>query len=324
MSVTIVSTLYHSRDYIRPFYERCRKAVEAAGLEYDFVFVNDGSPDDSVEVAATLAEEDAKVAVVDLSRNFGHHKAMMAGLQHARGEHVFLIDVDLEEPPESFTELWRVYREHQADVAFGVQPVRRGPTLHDAAGRFYYWLFNQLSDIPMENNQLTARVMSRRYVEALLEHREEVFSIEAIWAATGFVQIPVPIEKSEHKGTSTYTFAKKMALFINAITAYSSKPLAMIAWFGIGMTLAAFLYVAVVLYQYLVLGWRVDGYTSLIISIWLVGGIIIFNLGIVSTYLAIIFREVKRRPYVLVRRVIRGKGAAAESIEHEHRNQTTS
>lgn len=319
MSISIVSTLYHSREYIRPFYERCRKVVEAAGLDYEFIFVNDGSPDDSVEVAAGLTLEDERVAVVDLSRNFGHHKAMMAGLQHATGEQVFLIDVDLEEPPECFEQLWATYRQHEADVAFGVQPVRRGPAMHDVAGRLYYWIFNQLSEIPMENNQLTARVMSRRYVDALLQHREEVFSIEAIWSATGFVQIPVAIEKNEHKGASTYTFSKKMALVINAITAYSSRPLSLVAWFGIIMTLGSFLYIGLVLFQYLFLGWRVSGYTSLIISIWLVGGLVLFNLGIVSTYLAVIFREVKRRPYVLVRQVIRSKPAAdAQSHEHRH------
>ncbi len=322
MKIAIVSTLYRSRDYIRPFYNRCRKAVEALGLEPAFVFVNDGSPDDSVEVAALLAQEDPAVSVVDLSRNFGHHKAMMAGLRYAEAEHVFLIDVDLEEPPECVARLWEIYRHHRADVAFGVQPVRKGPPLHDLAGRFYYWLYNRLSDVPMANNQLTARVMSRRYVEALLTHTEEVFSIEAVWAATGFVQIPVPIEKTEHKGASSYTFAKKVALVINAVTAYSSRPLMMIAWLGLGMTGACFLAIAVVLYQYFVLGWRVDGYTSLFISIWLVGGILLFNLGIVSTYLSVIFREVKRRPYVVVRQVIRSDNPSHHP--HEPGNQSRS
>jgi len=315
--ITIVTTMYYSEGFIRPFYERCRAAVWAEGLEVRFVFVNDGSPDNALEVATRLAEEDRAVCVVDLSRNFGHHKAMMVGLAHAKTGHVFLIDIDLEEPPELFGVLWKAYRQPGVDVAFGVQAVRKGPLLHDLAGRFYYGLYNWLSEVPMEQNQLTARVMSQRYVAALLEHREAVFSIETLWAAAGFEQVPVVVEKAPHKGSSTYTFAKKLALVLNAVTGYSSRPLLMIAWLGLVMTLCSLVGVAVVLYQYFVLGWRVDGYTSLIVSIWLVGGLVLFNLGIVSTYLSVIFREIKRRPYVVVRRVIGGDDAFSGKQSNE-------
>ena len=197
--ISVVATLYRSEPYIREFYRRCLDQLEKIAEEYEFVFVDDGSPDASLQTVLEIIEEDPAARAVELSRNFGHHKAMMTGLRHARGEFVFLIDVDLEEPPECLEVLWRELPAKDADVAFGVQSQRQGPLSGRILGELYYRIYNRLSSSPMPRNQLTARLMRRDYVEALLGYREHRFAIEAIWQLVGYRQVPVTIKKTGHK-----------------------------------------------------------------------------------------------------------------------------
>jgi len=301
--ISIVATLYRSEDYIREFHRRCLASLRNIGqTDYEFVFVDDGSPDASLKVVLDLMREDPHVRAVELSRNFGHHKAMMTGLEHARGDLVFLIDVDLEEPPESLETLWEAFVRTEADVAFGVQEQRHGPLHGRLLGELYYTIYNQMSSSPMERNQLTARLMRRDYVVALLEYREHRFAIEALWQLTGFRQTPVTINKDGHKNSSSYTLQKRIKLFIDSITSTSSMPLVFISYAGLILSVPSGLYILWVLFQRFFLGVSVDGWTSLIVSIWFVGGFIIFNLGVISTYLSVIFTEVKQRPYTTVRR----------------------
>jgi putative glycosyltransferase len=301
--ISVVATLFRSESYIREFYQRCLKELHKLGHEYEFVFVDDGSPDDSLGVVLELMQEDSAVRAIELSRNFGHHKAMMTGLQHARGEFVFLIDVDLEEPPECLELLWQQLLSSRADVSFGVQSKRQGPLSGRILGELYYTIYNWISRSPMPRNQLTARLMRREYVQALLEYREHRFAIEAIWHLAGFHQVPVAINKAAHKGSSSYTLSHKLRLFLDSITSTSALPLVFISYAGLALTIPCGIYILWVLFQSFFLGVSVDGWTSLIVSIWFMGGFIIFNLGVVSTYLSVIFTEVKQRPYTIVRKV---------------------
>jgi len=301
--ISVVATLFHSESYIREFYRRCLDQLRRLGQEYEFVFVDDGSPDNSLGVVLELMMEDAAVRAVELSRHFGHHKAMMTGLQHARGEFVFLIDVDLEEPPECLESLWQQLASSEADVSFGVQSKRQGPLSGRILGELYYTIYNWLSFSPMPRNQLTARLMRRNYVEALLEYREHRFAIETLWHLAGYRQVPVAINKHGYKGSSSYTLSHKLRLFLDSITSTSALPLVFISYAGLALTIPCGTYILWVLFQFVFLGVSVDGWTSLIVSIWFMGGFIIFNLGVVSTYLSVIFTEVKRRPYTIVRKI---------------------
>ncbi|MBC7810367.1 MAG: glycosyltransferase family 2 protein [Burkholderiales bacterium] len=304
MKLSIVSTLYYSAAYIDDFYKRIRAVVDPITRDYEFVFVNDGSLDNSLDVALQLRIRDNRVRVVDLSRNFGHHKAMMTGLEHAQGDLIFLIDVDLEEPPEALTICYGTLIETpDADVVYGVQGERLGSFSDRVLGGLFYQLFNLLSSDPVPRDPLTLRLMTRRYVDQLLRHREHRFSIEALWAITGFKQIPLEINKTEREGASTYTWGKKLSYVLNAITAFSNKPLIFISVLGILMTIPAGVYILIILYQYFVLGYRVDGWSSMIVSLWFLGGLIILILGIIALYLSVIFVEIKNRPYTIVRHV---------------------
>ena len=303
VELSVVTTMYYSAPYLHEFCARVRKAVEPVTTNYEIVLINDGSPDNSLEVAVALFEADAHIRVVDLSRNFGHHKAMMTGVAHAQGDLVFLIDCDLEEPPEAFALLYETMQQTKADVVYGVQTQRKEPLLTRITGRLYYTVFNTLANYQMPENILTARLMTARYVRQLVRFREHLFSIEGLWQSAGFKQVPVIINKDRHKGTSTYTFRKKVAYVVNSITAFSNKPLIYIAYLGMGMTAISGLYILSLLYQYFVLNYRVDGYTSLMVSMWFLAGLIILILGVISVYLSVIFVEVKQRPYSIVREI---------------------
>ena len=308
MRLSIVTTMYYSATYLDEFMRRTRAAASAITDDLEFVLVNDGSPDNSLEVAIELHKQHDDVRVVDLSRNFGHHRAMMVGLAHVTGDVVFLIDCDLEEPPEALAQLWEAYQPPNVDVAYGVQVTRNNePIINKITANLYYKLFNLLSEQPIPRNVLTLRLMSSRYVRQLIRYQERVFSIEGLWQLTGFEQVPVYVDKAPHSGESTYTLRKKLAMAASAITAFSNKPLIYISLIGVAITVLAGIGASYLVLIWLLAGADIEGWASLIISIWFVGGLTIFMLGVIAIYLAVIFNEVKARPYYIVRDIYDAK-----------------
>ncbi|ANJ74442.1 glycosyltransferase family 2 protein [Ralstonia insidiosa] len=305
MKLSIVTTLYRSHAYLSQFYERARATAGTFALEdYEIVMVNDGSPDQSLELAVELAGQDEHVVVVDLSRNFGHHKAMMTGLAHASGDLVFLIDCDLEESPEWLTEFADTMEEKQCDVVYGVQQQRKGGWFERVSGQCFWSLFNTLSDISLPANIVTARLMTRRYVEALLQHQEREVFMAGLWHITGYDQVAQMVRKLSN-AESTYTFRRKVSLFVNSITSFSNTPLIGIFYLGLGISLLAVLYVFWLLVHWLFFNRPPTGWTSVMASIWLIGGMLMSCVGVIGIYLSKIFSETKRRPYTIVRQVYR-------------------
>jgi putative glycosyltransferase len=312
MILSVVTTLYSSAPYIEAFYRRILAQIQAMPVDYEIVFVDDGSPDNALDVALEVVRRDPKVSVVELSKNFGHHKAMMTGLSQARGDLVFLIDVDLEEPPEILGEFYRELTEKSVDIVFGVQQERHGTWFQRVSGEAFYHLYNLLSSNVIPRNQLRARLMTRRYVDALLRHREQLFMIEILCNLTGFKQIAFPMNKTGYKGITTYTLARRIRLFINGITMSSNRPLIFIGYIGAIIVCLAAVYSLFVLIQYLLGIATPDGWTSLIISTWFLGGLTIFSLGIIATYLSVMFEEVKARPYSIIAKVHRASEVPKE------------
>jgi putative glycosyltransferase len=303
MKLSVVTTLYQSAAYVNEFCERASAtAKRLVGDDYEIVFVNDGSPDNSLDLAAKLTELDPHIVVVDLSRNFGHHKAMMTGLEHATGERVFLIDSDLEEEPEWLDAFSQHMEREICDVVYGVQQRRRGGWLERWSGYLYYRLLNVLMGQALPLNPVTARLMTRRYVNALQRHQEREVDIGGLWHITGFDQRPHPIRKHRTSDT-TYTFRKKMSLFVNSVTSFSNAPLVGIFYIGVSISLFALVYIAYLVTAWLFFTKPMSGWTSLIASIWLLGGMIISFIGVVGIYLSKIFSEVKQRPYTIVRQI---------------------
>jgi len=294
--------MYYSAPHLKEFYERISKAAQKITADYEIIFVNDGSPDDSLDIAVALHEKDSRVTVVDLSRNFGHHRAMMTGLSYAHGEKVFLIDCDLEEEPELLGTLHDKFKAEDCDVVYGVQEARRGGTFERISGDLFYNIINIISEIDLPKNIFTARLMSARYVKSLVKHKEREIYIDGLWHLTGYTQIPVYVNKHS-KSTSTYSLRKKLALCVNAITSFSDTPLIFIFYTGVFISSISALYILYLFIRKVFSGVDISGWTSLIVSVWFLGGLTIFFIGIIGIYLSKIFIETKQRPYAIIRAV---------------------
>jgi putative glycosyltransferase len=305
-ALSIVATLYRSAPTIAAFYERTMAVAQEMFASVELVFVNDGSPDDSLNLALAIQAADPRVVVVDLSRNFGHHKAMMTGLAHARGDLVFLLDSDLEEPPELLRQFHQRLVQGDCDVAYGVQRARRGGALERISGSVFFWVIGALGDRPMPRNLVTARLMTRDYVRALVRHRDREFVIADLWEMTGFRQQPIVVEKLA-LSASDYSLKKRIEMAVKHVTTTSTKLLYWILYAGVlvfGLSVALILYY---LGRYFTTGIGVGGFTSIIVSIWFFGGLNMLVLGILGIYLANITSESKRRPYTVVRQVHRAQ-----------------
>lgn len=303
MKLSIVTTLYQSATHVQPFYERASAvAKKLAGDDYEIIFVNDGSPDNSLEISVQLTESDPHIIVIDLSRNFGHHKAMMTGMAAATGNYVFLIDSDLEEEPEYLLSFYKQLCDEYSDVVYGVQMKRRGGPFGRILGNLFYRMFRFFTGIDQPNDITTARLMTNRYVKALIAHQEREINIGALWLITGFKQSCQSIIKHSNSPT-TYTFRKKISHAVNAITSFSSAPLVYTFYAGLFISVSAIIYISYLVFRYFYIATLPTGYTSTIASIWLFSGLIIFFMGVQGVYIAKIFSEVKQRPYTIIRNI---------------------
>lgn len=287
------------------FHARSVAAMSAITDDFEIIYVNDGSPDGALQSVLALQAEDRRVVAIDLSRNFGHHRALMTGLQHARGDHVFMIDSDLEEAPELLSDYWAaVSGDVDLDVVYGIQEQRKGAWFERLSGRLWYGMFALLSNIDYPADGVTARLMSRRYVDAVVSYPETQLELWGIFVLAGFEQRAIPVVKGS-KGTSTYSFGRKLRMMIDSITSFSSVPLVASFVLGLAMTAVSFGFIIWLLVQRFVYDEIIEGWTSTLISIWFIGGLILFSLGIIGIYLAKMFLEIKNRPLTVIRKIHR-------------------
>ena len=303
MKLSIVTTLYKSSPFIDEFYTRITKEAQKITDDYEIIFVDDGSPDDSLEKALSLYKKDKKIKILELSRNFGHHRAAITGLTYATGDYVFLIDIDLEEEPELIKVFWNeINSNSNLDSVYGVQENRTGRWFEKFSGNTFWKLFNYLSDTYVEPNQTTVRIMKKNIIDSLKLLNEKELFLAANLQYLGYHQKSITLQKSK-KPTSTYTFKRKIELLVNAVTSFSSKPLHFIFGMGSFITLLSTLYIIFLLVKKFFYGELLNGWVSLIISIWFLGGVIIFSIGLIGIYLSKIFIEVKDRPKVIIRNI---------------------
>jgi putative glycosyltransferase len=305
MSVSLVSTLYKSAPYIDEFVTRCLALMGAAD---ELILVDDGSPDNSLTLARERAATEPRITVVELARNFGHHVAILAGLDQAKGDRVFFVDSDLEEAPELLKEFSAIMDTSGADVVFGIHDHSEGSLLRKATSKTFWRIFNWASDSATPLNICNVRLMNRNYVDALVSLPESNVFLGGMFYWVGFKQIAITIERRIRRSNSTYSALARVALAARSIVSFSTAPLK--AMFLLGSIISA---LSVLLATYYVILKIVNpavqlGFTSLIISIWFLSGIIIACLGIIGIYLAYMYTETKRRPRVIVRDVFRAKG----------------
>lgn len=300
--LSIVATLYNSTVTVEPFVARCLAAAKAVTDDVEIILVDDGSPDESLEIACRIASADPRVIVVELSRNFGHHKAMMTGLEHARGDLVFLIDSDLEEDPALLGRFHEVLAEKSADVVYGYQLRRKGRWLERVSGNIAYSFFNLLIPYPIPRNHITVRLMHRCYVNALLQHRERETAIGGLWVITGFKQVGVPVEKASRQAT-TYSYWRRWRALIDSIVSFSEVPLVAIFYLGGAISTLSVLVALWLLIHKIFFHLAIAGWVSVMLSVWFLGGLLIFCVGVIGIYISKIFIETKNRPYTIIRNV---------------------
>ena len=308
--VSVVSTLFYSETFLDEFLTRTLAAIKTLKISrFEIILVNDGSPDKSLEKAREAQKAIPQIRIIDLSRNFGHHNAMLAGLTYSTGNYVFLIDSDLEESPELLVDFYKLLRQKkEVDVVFGYQEKRKGKLPERLLGYVFYSTVRKINKNAINRNVSTVRLMSRRYVDALLLFVERETPISVLWDNTGFAQLPFPIEKKSNSGRkSTYSLVSKLKLALSMFLIVGYGPIVIVSAFLILTFIAALLvgtYIAVmVLSGALVM----SGWTSLMLSMWMLGIINLTISAIIALYVANIYSESKARPKFIVRDLMNGE-----------------
>jgi putative glycosyltransferase len=303
MKLSIVSTLYYSAPFLDEFIERCL-ASAASYEDTELILVDDGSPDDSLLLAKQHASKDSRIIVIELSRNFGHHKAILAGLAASTGDRVFFVDCDLEEPPESLSDFTNLMEAGHVDVVFGITRSGRQSIARRITSSIFWKVFNWASRTPAPVGICNIRLMTRDYVDALVGMPETNVFLGGLFHWVGFKQIAVPIER-KYRQDSSYSVRARLTLAVRSIVSFSTAPLRGMFWLGLLIATAS----AIVACGYL--AWRFvavapePGFAALIISLWFLGGAIISGLGLLGIYIAYLYDEVKGRPRVVIRKVHR-------------------
>ena len=306
IEISIVSTMYRSRPFLETFLDECLQALEEIGsTDFEILLVNDGSPDDSLAYALERRNDIPQLVVVDLSRNFGHHHAALAGLQHASGELIFLIDCDLEVRPGVLPGFLKKLRESGSDMVYGYQESRKGHWFEQLSGGFFYRGFNLLSDTRIPSNIVTERVMTRRFLNALLQMGDYNLFLGGMMSWTGFTQVGMPVTKEQRGGKSTYSLARRIGVMVNAVSSFSSQPLVWLFNAGVSITVLSFAYVAYLVMRKLMFGDALLGFTSVMAFMAIILGILTTAIGIVGIYLGKVFNQVQNRPSYIVRDIYR-------------------
>jgi dolichol-phosphate mannosyltransferase len=294
----VVAPVFNEQDLVGEFYTRVSTAL--AGLPVEFVLVDDGSTDSTGEILDRLASSDERIRVVSLSRNFGHQTALTAGLDHARGDAVVMLDADLQDPPElipTMLDHWRI----GCDVVYGVREHREGESMFKlTTARLFYKLFDKLTRIDLRHNSGDFRLLDRRALDALLSMRERSRFLRGMTVWVGYRQAAVPYRRDPRfAGETKYTLSRMLRFSLDAISSFSDRPLQLATLLGFLISTLAFIAIPVVVVLR-VLGSYLPGFGSITIVVLLLGGIQLIAIGIIGEYIGRIYDEVKRRPLYLV------------------------
>jgi dolichol-phosphate mannosyltransferase len=297
--LSVVAPVYNEQELIGAFHERVCAAL--GGVAFELVLVDDGSSDATPRLLAEIAARDPRVRVVELSRNFGHQTALTAGLDHARGDAVVMMDADLQDPPELITEMLDHWR-GGTDVVYAVRRRREGETRFKlATARWFYKLFDALADVPLEPDSGDFRLLDRAPLDALLSMRERSRFLRGMTVWIGYTQIAVPYERdARYAGETKYTLRKMLSFSLDAISSFSHRPLQLATIVGFVCATVAFVAIPVVVALRLA-GSYLPGFGTVTIVVLLLGGLQLMAIGLIGEYLGRIYDEVKGRPLYLVR-----------------------
>ncbi|OEU50570.1 MAG: hypothetical protein BA866_07155 [Desulfobulbaceae bacterium S5133MH15] len=288
------------RDRLKDDQSRMDGAQGLGKTRFEIIMVDDGSTDSSWQLIKELHKKDDSVTGICFSRNFGHHIAITAGLDYARGEAVILMDADLQDPPEEIPRLYDKFQEGY-DLVYGIRYHRHDPILKKITSKLFWWILRTFSDVNIPPGQTMLRIMRRRLVNAIKEMKEYARFIHGMMAWPGFTTATLKVKHTPRlKGKSKYNTAKMFKLAFHAITSFSIIPLRLATHLGLISSSLSLIIGIYFVYRKFVFGIPVMGYASIIIAIFFVGGIQLLVLGIFGEYLGRVYQEVQRRPLYIV------------------------
>ena len=320
---SVVVPMFNEAVGILLLHARLTAVMDGLAEPWEVVYVNDGSRDTTLHVIEALRDRDPHVAVVNLSRNFGKEIATTAGLDHARGAAVIVIDADLQDPPEVIPQLVATWREG-FDMVYARRRVREGETwLKTRTAGLFYRLMRNWGQVELPPDTGDFRLMSRRAVDALLKLREQHRFMKGLFAWVGFPSKPVLYDRAPRAvGETKWSWWKLWNLAIEGFTSFSVLPLKLASYIGAVVALVAALFGVVVVVRTLVLGDSPAGYPSLLVVVLLLGGTQLIFLGVIGEYLGRVFNETKQRPLYLVERYLPARpgdgGVATGGRESAH------
>jgi len=296
--LTVVAPVFNEEELVEEFVTRTLAAV--ADYVFELVLVNDGSSDGTRALLDRIAGLDPRVRVVHLSRNFGHQAALTAGLEHAGGDVVVMLDADLQDPPELIGDMIAQWSQG-SDVVYAVRERREGESAFKlATASWFYKLFDKLAQVDLEANSGDFRLLDRRALNALLAMTERSRFLRGMTVWVGFTQTAVSYERdARHAGQTKYTVRKMLRFSLDAITSFSHLPLQLATYAGVLSAGVAFIAIPVVI-GLRITGSYLPGFGSITIAILLLGGIQLIALGVIGEYVGRVYDEVKHRPLYIV------------------------
>ncbi|KJS01756.1 MAG: b-glycosyltransferase [Desulfobulbaceae bacterium BRH_c16a] len=300
--LSVVIPVYQAELCLDELYVRLKSSLEIITSDFEILLIEDCGGDNSWKVIERLAKADERLRGFQFSRNFGQHYGITAGLDHCRGEWVVVMDCDLQDRPEEIPRLYAKAQEGY-DIVLARRGSRQDPLLKRISSWMFYKTFSYLADIDFDGDSGNFRIMSGKVVANFRRMREQLRFFGGLVQWMGFPTSSIEVKHAERfSGKSTYTFAKLWKLATETIIAHSDKPLRLAVRFGFSMAFFSFCYGSYILGHALLYGSSITGWSSLIVSLYFIGGIIIAILGILGIYLGKIFDENKKRPLYIIRR----------------------
>ena len=319
MLISVIIPCFNEEKVLDSTYQRVSAVLgKVQGMDYEILFVDDGSSDSTPAILKSLAEKNPRLTIIRFSRNFGHQPAVSAGMQRCRGDLAVIIDADLQDPPEVIPDMLQQLKTEKANVAYGVRKRRKGETWFKLfTAKIFYQLLNKLSDVPMPLNTGDFRVVDRKVINAFNALPENTKYIRGLISWMGFKQIPYYYERDPRfAGLTKYSLTKMIRFASTGIFYFSKKPLQLATAFGFlsvaaGLVLSAW----IVLNKFTNPQYLISGWTSLVLAVIYFGGVQLLTIGILGQYIGNLFDEVKRRPEYIVDEILTQQPARAKSSE---------
>lgn len=301
--ITVIVPCYNEEAALHYYYKEMSRVMdEMNDVDFELLFVNDGSKDKTLEIMMELAKKDSRVKYISFSRNFGKEAAMYAGLEHVSGEYAVIMDADLQDPPMLLPEMLRIIREEQYDSVATRRVTRKGePPIRSFCARQFYHIMNKISDVELMDGARDYRFMTRKYVNAVLSLKEFNRFSKGIFGWVGFRTKWLEFENQERSaGETKWSFWKLVQYSLQGIVSFSETPLYMASVLGGGMCGVALLAIIFIIVRQLLFGGSAFGWPSMACIVILIGGIQLLSIGILGLYFSKMYLEIKHRPIYIM------------------------